>query len=97
MEEHYGRQRNKVDGGVCADRNCCVGTVTEREGVSTGAVVFFIRRKATHCETGETSLGPFVILDDAQALQRQYENALRDPKYEYEYSIEEVPTAFPLR
>jgi hypothetical protein len=64
----------------------------------TEAVVFYVRRKATHRETGETSLtsfGPFVIYEDAQMVQQQDEGAPREPGYEYEYSIETVPIEFP--
>jgi hypothetical protein len=61
-------------------------------------VVFYVRRKATHREIGETaltSMGPFVTYDDAQMVLQQDQAAPHDPKYEYEYSIEEVLTALP--
>jgi len=51
---------------------------------------FYVRRKATHSRSGETSfssLGPFPTYEEAQAKQREDEAARVEPEYEYEYRI----------
>jgi hypothetical protein len=61
-----------------------------------GPTVYYLRRKATHCRSGESSLtsfGPFRTYKDAQAKQREDQEALGDPAYEYDYHIDPVSTA----
>jgi hypothetical protein len=61
-----------------------------------GPTAYYVRRKATHCKSGETSLtsfGPFRTYKEAQAKQREDEEALGKPEYEYDYHIEPVSTA----
>ncbi len=60
-----------------------------------GPVVFYVRRQAKHCRSGETSVtsfGPFRTYKEAQAKQWEDEEAPGEPEYEYEYRIEAVPT-----
>ena len=59
-----------------------------RDLAESGA--FYVRRKATHNRSGETSfssLGPFPTYEEAQAKQREDEAARVEPEYEYEYRI----------
>jgi len=61
---------------------------------SVGA--FYVRRKATHCRSGETSFssfGPFPTYQEAEAKQREEEAAHGESEYEYCYRIERVATA----
>jgi hypothetical protein len=63
------------------------------------AIVYFVRSKAKNLETGEisvTSFGPFVLEEDAKLAEQLDEKSGQKPGYEYEYSIEAVPTKFPL-
>jgi hypothetical protein len=61
-----------------------------------GPVAFYVRRKAMHRRSGETSfssLGPFPTYEEAQAKQREDEAAGGESEYEYCYRIERVSTA----
>ncbi len=65
-----------------------------------GVVAFYVRRKARHCRSGETSfsnLGPFTTYEEALAKQREDEEARGELEYEYHYRIECVSTASPSR
>jgi len=58
-------------------------------------VVFYVRRQAKHCRSGETSVtsfGPFRTYKEAQAKQWEDEEATGEPEYEYGYRIEALPT-----
>ncbi len=61
---------------------------------------FYVRRKATHRRSGETSfssLGPFLTYEEAQARQREDEAARDESEYEYDYRIERVSTGSPSK
>ena len=62
-----------------------------RDLAESGA--FYVRRKATHCRSGETSFssfGPFLTYEEAQARQREEEETRGESEYEYCYRIERV-------
>jgi len=54
------------------------------------SMAFYVRRKDTHRKSGETSfcsIGPFRTYEEAQARQREDEQARGEPEYEYHYRI----------
>jgi len=54
------------------------------------SVAFYVRRKATHCSSGETSFasfGPFGTHEEARAKQREDEAACGKSEYKYDYRI----------
>ncbi len=54
------------------------------------SMAFYVRRKAKHCSSGETSFssfGPFPTYEEALAKQREDEEARGEPEFEYYYRI----------
>lgn len=67
------------------------GTKQKLEDGPAPITAFYVRRKARHCKSGETSfssLGPFPTYEEAQAKQREDEAARGESEYEYCYRIE---------
>jgi len=63
-----------------------------------GVVSYYVRRTATHCVSGETSvktLGPYATFQQAEAFERVDDEAPGEQGYDYEYRIDPVPTGTP--
>ena len=63
-----------------------------------GPVSYYVRRTATHCASGETSIksfGPFATFQQAEAFEREDGKARGEQGYDYGYRIDPVPTPHP--